>query len=192
MKITAITKYKHGGLYNILQKLGWTQAELSRRSGVNPTAVGEIINLTKRPSVQQANSIQIAFGDVGEYFDVLEEWPATFNGCGGLKHVVTKDIPTEQLLGNHEAMNLPAPEMTVDYGRKEKLELVLETLTRKEAWVLRERFYGGKTLQEVGDQFDVTGNRVRMIEAKALRKMRHPERIRLLEGLIKTPMDVRI
>jgi RNA polymerase primary sigma factor len=44
-----------------------------------------------------------------------------------------------------------------------------------------------RTLEEVGRQFQVTRERIRQIEAKALRKMRHPTRIRQLEGFLEAP-----
>ena len=46
-----------------------------------------------------------------------------------------------------------------------------------------------RTLEEVGKQFKVTRERIRQIEAKALRKMRHPTRIRQLEGFSSSPQD---
>src|SRR5207237_9808318 len=63
---------------------------------------------------------------------------------------------------------------------------VLDTLTERERRVLSLRFglvdgYS-RTLEEVGKQFKVTRERIRQIEAKALRKMRHPTRIRQLHG----------
>src|SRR5467141_2058338 len=69
---------------------------------------------------------------------------------------------------------------------KDKLSDVLDTLTERERKVLELRFglvdgYS-RTLEEVGKQFKVTRERIRQIEAKALRKMRHPTRIRQLHG----------
>ncbi len=71
---------------------------------------------------------------------------------------------------------------------KEKIRDVLESLTERERQVLEQRFglvdgYS-RTLEEVGRQFRVTRERIRQIEAKALRKMRHPTRIRQLEGFL--------
>ena len=71
---------------------------------------------------------------------------------------------------------------------KEKIRDVLESLTERERQVLEQRFglvdgYS-RTLEEVGRQFKVTRERIRQIEAKALRKMRHPTRIRQLEGFL--------
>jgi RNA polymerase primary sigma factor len=71
---------------------------------------------------------------------------------------------------------------------KDKLGDVLSSLTERERKVLEQRFGLGdgysRTLEEVGKQFRVTRERIRQIEAKALRKMRHPTRIRQLHGFL--------
>jgi len=71
---------------------------------------------------------------------------------------------------------------------KEQMEAVLDTLTEREAQVLRLRFGIGdgypRTLEEVGAIFNVTRERVRQIEAKALRKLRHPTRSRRLRTFL--------
>jgi len=71
---------------------------------------------------------------------------------------------------------------------KDKLNDVLTSLTERERRVLELRFGLGdgysRTLEEVGKQFRVTRERIRQIEAKALRKMRHPTRIRQLHGFL--------
>ncbi len=76
---------------------------------------------------------------------------------------------------------------------KDKIKDVLETLTERERSVLEQRFglVDGypRTLEEVGRQFKVTRERIRQIEAKALRKMRHPTRLRQLEGYLE-PRDL--
>jgi RNA polymerase primary sigma factor len=65
---------------------------------------------------------------------------------------------------------------------------VLDTLTSREAKVLRMRFgiemNTDHTLEEVGKQFDVTRERIRQIEAKALRKLRHPSRSEKLRSFL--------
>jgi RNA polymerase primary sigma factor len=73
---------------------------------------------------------------------------------------------------------------------KEKLNEVLTSLSDRERKVLELRFglvdgYA-RTLEEVGKQYKVTRERIRQIEAKALRKMRHPTRIRHLQGFLET------
>ena len=81
------------------------------------------------------------------------------------------------------------PEEYTDYTMlKEELKEVLETLTKREEEVLELRFglYDGTchTLEEVGKKFDVTRERIRQIEAKALRKLRHPSRAKKLRDFL--------
>jgi RNA polymerase primary sigma factor len=83
-------------------------------------------------------------------------------------------------------------EMTAHSLLKERLHDVLHTLTAREQEVLKLRFgledgYS-RTLEEVGKRFTVTRERIRQIEAKALRKMRHPTRLRRLEGFLPDTM----
>ena len=80
----------------------------------------------------------------------------------------------------------PAPQDSAAYTLlKEQLEEVMQTLTPREAKVLKLRFglEDGKarTLEEVGREFQVTRERIRQIEAKALRKLRHPSRSKRLK-----------
>ena len=71
---------------------------------------------------------------------------------------------------------------------REVIERELSTLTPREAHVIRLRFglYDGRTrtLEEVGKEFDITRERIRQIESKALRKLRHPSRARHLRGFL--------
>ena len=71
---------------------------------------------------------------------------------------------------------------------REELERQLHTLTPREEHVIKLRFglYDGRTrtLEEVGKEFDITRERIRQIEAKALRKLRHPSRARHLRGFM--------
>jgi RNA polymerase primary sigma factor len=75
-------------------------------------------------------------------------------------------------------------------GLKEATQEVLNSLTAREAKVLRMRFgidmNTDHTLEEVGKQFDVTRERIRQIEAKALRKLRHPSRAEKLQSFLET------
>jgi RNA polymerase primary sigma factor len=82
---------------------------------------------------------------------------------------------------------IPSPPDTVIHiNLKEQIEEALKTLTEREAKVLKMRFGLGDgnehTLEEVGQQFKVTRERIRQIEAKALRKLKHPSRSRKLKS----------
>ena len=81
----------------------------------------------------------------------------------------------------------PGPEEATSYMMlQEQIEKLLNTLTDRERRVLKLRFglIDGRqrTLEEVGKEFNVTRERIRQIEAKALRKLRHPSRAKLLKG----------
>jgi RNA polymerase primary sigma factor len=88
-----------------------------------------------------------------------------------------------------EDTNVMAPPDSATFeGLKEATTDVLESLTAREAKVLRMRFgiemNTDHTLEEVGKQFDVTRERIRQIEAKALRKLRHPSRSETLRSFL--------
>ena len=85
--------------------------------------------------------------------------------------------------------NVPVPaEAAAQTLLKEQLDEVLDTLTEREQKVLRLRFGlddgRARTLEEVGKEFNVTRERIRQIEAKALRKLRHPSRSRKLRDYL--------
>jgi RNA polymerase primary sigma factor len=93
-------------------------------------------------------------------------------------------------LGNFiENDNIPNPaQLTHDKLLHEKIEQLLATLTPREARILRLRFglQNGKsyTLEEVGEKFGLTRERIRQIEGKALRRLRHPRRSRHLRDYL--------
>ena len=78
----------------------------------------------------------------------------------------------------------------VNLNLAEQIRKVLSTLTPREERVLRMRFGIGEkadhTLEEVGQEFTVTRERIRQIEAKAIRKLRHPKRSRNLKNFVET------
>ena len=85
--------------------------------------------------------------------------------------------------------NVVSPsEAVINLNLKEQTDSVLKTLTPREERVIKMRFGVGEgsehTLEEVGQSFAVTRERIRQIEAKALRKLRHPSRSRKLKAFL--------
>lgn len=133
-----------------------TPEELGEELGFTPDRVREIYKIAQHPI-----SLQAEVGDGGEssFGDFLED----------------------------TAIESPA-EATGYSMLKDKMKEVLKTLTDRERFVLIHRFglLDGrpKTLEEVGSAFNVTRERIRQIEAKALRKMRHPIRSKQLRAFL--------
>lgn len=130
--------------------------ELAKELGLTPDRIREIYKIAQHPI-----SLQAEVGDSGEsqFGDFLED------------------------------TSVESPSDATGYSiLKEKMNEVLESLTEREKTVLIERFglLDGKpkTLEEVGLHFKVTRERVRQIEAKALRKMRHPTRANQLQAFL--------
>jgi len=97
-----------------------------------------------------------------------------------------EDSSMGDLIANRNSSN-PA-EQTVNRELSEQVRAALSTLTPREEKILRMRFGVGEksdhTLEEVGQDFNVTRERIRQIEAKALRKLRHPTRARTLSAFV--------
>ena len=112
--------------------------------------------------------------------------------------IAKEPISMEQPMGDDEDSHLGdfiedqkahAPfDNATSSGLKEATDGILDQLTEREAKVLQMRFGIGMntdhTLEEVGKQFDVTRERIRQIEAKALRKLRHPSRSEQLKSFL--------
>jgi RNA polymerase primary sigma factor len=133
-----------------------TSEELAVELGMTPDRIREIYKIAQHPI-----SLQAEVGDTGEsqFGDFLED---------------TSVEPPDQVTG---------------YAiLRDKMQEVLSTLTERERNVLIQRFglIDGKpkTLEEVGVEFNVTRERIRQIEAKALRKMRHPIRSKKLKAFL--------
>lgn len=145
---------------NLLQELGQdpTPEQIAERMGMTPDKVREILKIAQEPV-----SLETPIGeeDDSHLGDFIED----------------------------EVIENPV-DYTTRVVLREQLDEVLDTLTDREENVLRLRFGldDGKmrTLEDVGKVFNVTRERIRQIEAKALRKLRHPSRSKQLKDFIET------
>lgn len=182
MKITAITKFKHAGIWNALTRLNWSATELATRCQVSVTTITGILNLNRRPSSELADKIQNTLGKAGEYIDVLGGWPESFKGMrSGCSIEQTANVEPETLVGNLEAMMVAAPENCDREQAYNAIDSAIADLPKRHQEVLKYRFYENLTYDQIGKIFSVTRERTRQIEHAALRKLRHPVRIQKLE-----------
>ena len=128
-----------------------------------------------------AKEVNMPIDKVGEIMKIAQE-PVSFETPIGEE----EDSHLGDFIQDYDA---PAPSEAATFALlKEQLVDVLSTLTPREEKVLRLRFGlddgRARTLEEVGKEFDVTRERIRQIEAKALRKLRHPSRSRKLKDYL--------
>jgi RNA polymerase primary sigma factor len=94
--------------------------------------------------------------------------------------IAKEPISMETPIGDEDSANTAPVDAAMQAGLRDVVKDILDGLTPREAKVLRMRFGiemdNDHTLEEVGKQFDVTRERVRQIEHKALRKLKHPSR----------------
>ena len=142
----------------LLQELGHeaTAEEVAERIGMSPDKVREIMKIAQDPVSLETPIGEEEDSHLGDF------------------------IPDD---------DSPAPAEAASYELlKEQLEEVLHTLTSREEHVLKLRFglEDGltRTLEEVGKEFNITRERIRQIEAKALRKLRHPSRSKRLKDYL--------
>ena len=156
-----------------------------------PVHMVETINKVKKVSTQ----ILHEKGHEPSSEEIAEKLDISVEKVREIVRVAQEPVSLETPIGEEEDSHLgdfipdsdtPAPADEASHALlKEQLEEVLSTLTPREAKVLRLRFglEDGKsrTLEEVGSEFKVTRERIRQIEAKALRKLRHPSRSKKLK-----------
>jgi len=142
----------------LIQRLGRepTEAELSVEMEMKPDQVRAVYRMAQQPISLQS---KVGDSDDAKYGDFIPDSSA--------------ENPSEQ---------------TAYAMLRERLQEILVTLTERERQVLDYRFGltdgFSRTLEEVGKQFNVTRERIRQIEAKALRKLRHPSRLKKLDGFL--------
>ncbi|HWR29585.1 MAG TPA: RNA polymerase sigma factor RpoD [Negativicutes bacterium] len=130
--------------------------------------------------------------------EIAKEMDVSVERVREIMKIAQEPVSLETPIGEEEDSHLgdfiedqdaPAPAEAASFMLlKEQLEEVLETLTPREEKVLRLRFGlddgRARTLEEVGQHFGVTRERIRQIEAKALRKLRHPSRSKKLKDFL--------
>jgi len=183
-EIGLLQKLYNASLRGRRESLGKTGKQVATEIGISSASIYQYESFRQYPSHKMAEKLATYFGcSIGEIFP---EW---LKKCKPVKFYNT--IPINKLISyNKQALiddgGIEELEKTVFL--KDSLAKILTTLTKREEKIIRLRFGfdddRARTLDEVATEFNVTRERIRQIEAKALRKLRHPSRSRKLRDYL--------
>lgn len=188
VRIAFVGRLKNALLYEFLCKKNWSQADLARELGVSQMAVSSWMLLKAVPRDEALiKKLEILLGqlreDIFPQFFQSDEWHEIRTKLPK-KQSVIREVSVRMLI-ERSRLSLPSPEM--EYDQKELhdcMERALLTLSPKQAEILRCRFGLGdkneQTLQEVSEYFNVSPQRIRELENRALRKLKCTSKIERL------------
>jgi transcriptional regulator with XRE-family HTH domain len=177
MRIAAITHFKHGALFEALRALQWSQSELSRRTGINQTAISAYCTLKLKPTPERAAQIEKIFVESGYDFDAREAWPESFKGfkkklaCEQVKDITQLELEAAQ--GFYEMLELePGKNLDAALDVREAITAIPE----REALAVRESFGIGaevKSFEQIGKELGVGRQAAYSTMQRGLQKIRH-------------------
>lgn len=161
-------------LHSLMEREGiTTQAELARGAGVPHVTIGHVANLRVGAFNADGTPSKVTQA-LCAFFGCLPEdiYPPEVLHVGIPNNVVERVVSSEEVAKHISQKELdPALQIERKIDPRFLLEQ-MERLTNRERRVLTWRFFEGKTLQAIGDELDLSSERVRSIEVRALRKMR--------------------
>lgn len=158
-----------------------SQAELAKLSGLPQIVVSNLIRMKKRPvHVVSGEWLDTAFALSSALQAEPEElWTQT------QRSMALESNSREVSMSEEAVMQLASgDDLERQVLTSKVLNEAMETLSERERDVLQRRFFGGETLRDIADQRGIGPEPVRQVEARALRKMRHPLRSRGLRPFI--------
>jgi RNA polymerase sigma factor (sigma-70 family) len=173
-------------------RMGYTRRRLALEMGTTPSTIGKYEALKDWPTTAMQKRVADALQDEAGYLFPDE---VALRLRGHSAHTVTSVLPIESLaLESPELRRLEAPDQLAEFldnavkgDLHDLMATTLDSLTERERRVLRMRFGLDDeplTLRATADAFGVTPERIRQIEVRALRKLRHPSRSKLLRPFL--------
>jgi len=194
--LLVVSKLKNRPLRDAVREAGLTLKQISEKAGVCTSHITSFGCLSASPYYIKTGCPKPAAESLAEFFEIPVEtlFPRLLYKLQFPK-VIERTIDAEQAISLLEARKqklLPesfTPEYQCDPGELAiSIGEALDTLTNRERLVIEMRFgvdgKGSTGLREVGEHFGVSVERIRQIEAKALRKLRHPSRSSKLKGFL--------
>ena len=173
-------------LWNARRDQGWTQAQLALAAGIQTQRLSVIETLRSWPRQEEAEEIAAALD-----IDVYELFPEELRDAvaSRLPSNIRISVPLRALPAGIQVSQLTEA-LAESEDLRQQIKSAVSSLTLREQKVLRLRYglddEGARTLEQVGRVFGVTKARIREIEAKALRKLRHPSRSKNLKPFLES------
>lgn len=166
-----------------IEKTGMNVAKFSREVAVNPSNVGELLSM-KCKAIDRNGNFTKTVCKIANFLNCSPEQLFTEAQINSQLESNKKTIMIAEAECKFFLENVKEPDLLENIvfndNRDKSIDLSLDSLSNKERKIINMRFgLNGEddhTLEEVGKQFDVTPQRIRQIERKALRKLRHPSR----------------
>ena len=145
-----------------------SQGELARQSGISARTINDLITINSSPIAKSGEWRQTAL-KLAKFFQtepaLLFQSDDEYVDVNLILDYDTPDVEYEKV------------------ERKIIIDKVVNSLSTCQIKILKMRFWDNKTLEDIGDKLGITREGVRQLEVKALRKLRHPSRLKILEGL---------
>jgi RNA polymerase sigma factor (sigma-70 family) len=183
-------KVRNNLIIRKIEKLGYKSiSEFCRKNKLNESLLGRILAMKESPLLNNGDFKKIIH-DLSNIIqctpeDLFTQVQLNAELKTNKKTIVVNEAEMKFYLENSCDQKL----LEEDYFNTQlghHLEDVLDSLTPREKVIVQDRIYNGMTLQEVGEKLGITRNRVRQIEAQALRRLRHHSRSHRLIDFIET------
>jgi RNA polymerase sigma factor (sigma-70 family) len=187
-------RLKNSILIEAREKLGLSIKDVSEEIGIASSTYGTYERLVQYPSLKRQVDICNFFKDKGIFMEEENVFPKELTGLSKHipnKYTISRQVNRQELAllgttGQRTLMmsNIDMDRYTDEIFAKKEIEKIVDTLTPRESDIIKLRYGlddgGERTLDEVGKMFGVSSTRIMQIEAKAVRKLRHPSRAKQL------------
>lgn len=170
---------KNAPLLNMMRASGYkTVSELSRASGISQGEIGKMVNLQSAAYRKDGVTIRDSVNKLADFLCVspCELFPESHLSDPLVKNKFTAQLP--QLQMHQLSVSSMEPDKFLEFIDTEETDcfadMVSSIVTNREKNILKKRFEEEKTYKQIGEEEGISTERVRQIEAKALRKLRHP------------------
>ena len=188
-------RLKNAALVRAREQIKLPAVEVAKEIGIPYNSYLFYESMKKYPSKEAQEKICNFYRKRGVFLLEEDVFPEELKQITSKKYKIEREIPRHKLISLNDVSQRLLPyakdiEKTVyEQQMDEELDNVLKTLTEREEKVIRLKFGFDdgypRTLEEIGQIFNVTPERIRQIESKALRKLRHPSRGGILKHQIK-------